>query len=291
MKTFLLRLLSLLLLFVGVSSAHARLSCFSSRVIVGGGENNLFASIVVSGDAPKEILIRVFGPTLQQIELSGWLPDPVVHLYDSNGNLVDWNDDWDDVPNAAHVAATMQAATEYSMAWGSPESAILVTLNPGTYTAVVSGKDGATGLAHLDYYETNQYVAERFFTANTRGHIGPGTDSLYTSIIITGNQNKRVLFRALGPQLAEQGVAGALSDPYIELYTQWGSLVACNDDWSNQPNHPTLNAEMHWLGSPLPYFSKDAAVLVELPPGQYIAITYGVNHVTGLCLQEVFELQ
>jgi len=128
----------------------AQLINISSRAFVGTGSNALIAGFVVGGSTSQTLLIRASGPALQAFGVSGVLPNPEIQLFDGNNNLIASNFGWGGNPQVVN-AATASGAFQ----WGSPTSgdaAILITLPPGDYSAVVTGQSGNTGVALIEVY-------------------------------------------------------------------------------------------------------------------------------------------
>ena len=125
-----------------------RLVNLSARARVGLGADVLIPGLVIQGDAPKRLLLRAAGPALLAMGVDTALADPVLELKTLAGASVASNDDW----NAAD-AATMAQAGAFAFAAGSKDSALVVTLAPGLYTPVISGKNNTTGIALVEVYE------------------------------------------------------------------------------------------------------------------------------------------
>jgi hypothetical protein len=132
-----------------------RLTNISGRARVGTGANVLTAGFVIGGTTSKTVLIRGSGPALTPLGITGALPDPELQLYQSNGDgtstLLQSNTGWGGNPEIAATAASVG-----SFSWGSaatPDSALIVTLPPGAYTAQISGASGDTGIALVEVYE------------------------------------------------------------------------------------------------------------------------------------------
>ena len=111
------------------------------------------AGFVIAGSAPKKVLIRAAGPTMADFGLSGVLDDPVLKLYQGQ-TVIYQNDDWG-ADNAASIKATAKRVGAFDWADGSKDAALLVTLNPGMYTAMVVGKGSATGIALVEVYDAD----------------------------------------------------------------------------------------------------------------------------------------
>jgi glucose/arabinose dehydrogenase len=123
----------------------------STRGFVGTGANILIGGFIIAGTTAKTVLIRASGPALAQFISGGTLPDPQLQLFDSAGTVLAGNRGWGGSVQFASVASSVGA-----FPWtdpGSADSALLVTLPPGAYTAQVSGASGDTGTALLEVYD------------------------------------------------------------------------------------------------------------------------------------------
>lgn len=124
----------------------AQLINLSTRGAVGTGDDVLIGGIIFQGDAAQSVLVRAIGPDLTRAGVDGALQDPTLDLYDSNGTLVGSNDNWRSDQQAA-INATGLAPKD------NRDSAILATLLPTSYTAVVRGKNNSTGIALVEFYK------------------------------------------------------------------------------------------------------------------------------------------
>ena len=140
---------------------YQRLVNISTRGTVDSGEGVLIGGFVVTGNAPKKVLIRGIGPALAAFGVQGALADPRLALY-SGSTLIAQNDDWGapqavgaaQVPaTAAEIAAAAQAAGAFALGAGAKDAAILVTLTPGSYTAQIAAPGAQTGVALVEIYE------------------------------------------------------------------------------------------------------------------------------------------
>jgi probable HAF family extracellular repeat protein len=133
------------------TSATPRLINVSARVSVGSGANILIAGFVVGGSSAKTVLIRASGPALAAFSVTGLLPDPELQLFDSSGKVIASNNGWGASQQISGIAGSVGA-----FSWGTAptsDSALLVTLPPGPYTAQVSSASGDTGIALVEVYE------------------------------------------------------------------------------------------------------------------------------------------
>jgi hypothetical protein len=133
------------------TASSPRLINVSARVQVGTGANILIAGFVVGGSTSKTVLVRASGPALSQFQVTGVLPDPQLQIFDSSGKVVASNAGW-----AANGQISYVSDSVHAFSWGTsptPDSALVVTLPPGAYTAQVSGAAGDTGVALAEVYD------------------------------------------------------------------------------------------------------------------------------------------
>lgn len=265
----------------------------STRGQVGTGDDVLIAGFAVAGNTPKQVLVRAVGPSLAPYGVPGTLADPQLEI-DQGGTPIASNDNWGGDPA---LAAAMAKAGAFPLASSSTDSAILTTLAPGTYTATVRGAGSSSGVALVEVYDMDDlspFSAQKIVNLSTRGLVGSGANQLIAGFEISGTIAKKVLIRAVGPTLKNLGVANALADPVLQLThdvngTQ--TLIRENDNWE-QGNDPALvSAAAASAGAfALPTGSKDAAILISLPPGTYTAQATGANGSSGVALIEVYEV-
>lgn len=133
-----------------------RMTCLSSRAQVGTGDNILVSGFIISGATGKTLLIRADGPSLSQYGVSGVLSNPQIRLFQNTTQIAS-NDDWcSDPTQVAAIEAAAKKTGLFALPEGSKDSAILIHLKPGLYTAQVSGSDGGSGVAMLEVYEVPQ---------------------------------------------------------------------------------------------------------------------------------------
>jgi cyclophilin family peptidyl-prolyl cis-trans isomerase len=261
---------------VTVAASPARLADISTRAQVGSGDNVLIGGFIIQGSASKRVLVRAIGPSLIPFGIANALMDPALELRDMNGALLFSNDNWT-------TAANKQEITDTGRAPGaSQESAILTTLAPGRYTAIVRGVGATSGVALVEVYDQDSGPGSLLANLSTRSGVGTGNNVMIGGIILTGQ--KTIIVRALGPTLTQLGVANALHDPALELRNAQGTLVDSNDNWQSSPKRAQIQAS--GLAPPV---SAEPAVLVTLPKGNYTAIVRGVGAMpTGLALLEIY---
>ena len=260
------------------SSSH--LANISTRLNVGVNDDVLIGGFIVRGPEPKRLILRAIGPSLTGAGVSGAMADPMLELHDSTGATIVTNDNWQASAQASEISASGLAPNN------SLESAILATLQPGNYTAIVRGVNNTTGIALVEGYELDS-TATRLVNVSTRGQVGVGDEVLIGGFIVTGSDSKTVIVRALGPSLGTGAnpLAGVLANPVLELHDGSGALLSSNDDWVNSPQYSTIVAS-----GLAPSNSLESAILTTLSPGNYTAIVRGVNNTIGIGLVEVYDL-
>lgn len=251
----------------------------STRLLVGTGDNVLIGGFIITGNAPEVVMIRAIGPSLTG--LPDALQDPVLELHDRASHVVS-NDNWRDTQQDL-ISFTGIPPTD------NRESAILIGLDPGNYTAIVAGRNGTTGTALVEAYDLGTGSldisgAAKLANISTRGFVNTG-DSVMIGGFIVRAQTTRVIARAIGPSLTALGIPGALHDTVLELRDGSGSLILANDDWRS-----TQEQEIIATGIP-PTDDHESAIVENLVPGNYTAIVSGKNGTTGVALVEVYSLQ
>lgn len=243
----------------------------STRTLVKTGDQVLIGGFIVTGTEPKKVIVRAIGPSLP---LGGVLLNPYLELHDSSSAIIMSNDNWR-TDQEQEISATGLAPSNDN------ESAIVMTLDPGSYTAIVSGVNGGTGIALVEVYDLEQLVDSQLANISTRGLVETGDDVLIGGFIVLGDNPANALVRALGPSLP---VAGFLSDPTLELHDGNGTTLTSNDDWRSDQE-----SEILATGLP-PDSDAESAILTTLSPGPYTAIVRGANNATGIGLVEVYHL-
>jgi hypothetical protein len=253
----------------------------STRLRVEAGENVAIGGFMLTGNSPKKVAIRGIGPSLQAAGFMGSaLSDPTLELRDSDNSLIATNDNWrDNAVSAADLEAVGLAPTS------DFESAIVATLPPGAYTAIMSGKNGSTGMGLVEVYDLDSAGDGRLTNIATRGLVRTGNDVVIGGFILGGDTGQAsVLLRAIGPSLNTAGVTNALANPTLELRDSNGLLLQYNDNWKENQQ-----AAIEATGL-APQHDLEAAILATLLPGSYTAIAAGKDGTVGIGLIEVYNL-
>jgi hypothetical protein len=271
----------------------SRLSNLSVRSTAGTGNDTLIVGCVVGQGDPLPLLLRGIGPALTGFGVAAALSDPVLTVTDANNSTVATNDNWSSGTNSNQTAAISARVGAFTLANNALDSALVVNLTPGSYSAAITGKAGATGIALMEAYDAASTAgAARLVNMSARTNVGTGGSILIAGFSITGDAPKQVLIRAIGPSLAPFGVTGVLADPQLALFRQGATTpLQQNDHWLSSPNAAQLGLASAQVGAfTLPANSRDAAILATLDPGSYSAQVSGVGNTTGVALVEVYEV-
>ena len=262
-----------------VSALPAQALNISGRARVETGQGVVISGFIVTGAAPKRVGVRALGPSLANFGISGPLADPVVRLNRGDGSLVMANDNWKNTQQAEITGAGLAPANDQ-------EAALIAAVTAGNYSAIVSGKNGGTGVALAEVYDLDQAADSQLANISTRATVGTGSNVLIGGFI-TGSKigATRVAVRALGPSLQQFGIANPLPDPRVELRDANGALLASNDNWQTDASQAALITG-YGLGPPN---NLESAIAISLAPGRYTAIATGKNNQTGIGLIEIYD--
>jgi hypothetical protein len=258
----------------------------------------MIGGFIVQGAQTKRVIIRAIGPELAQYGVPNPLFNPTLELHDGTGALIAFNNHW--VSTIIGGIITSNQVRDIMNSGHAPtdrrESAIIADLPPGNYTAVVRGVDNMTGVALVEVYELSPGTASILANISTRSFVQTGNNVMIGGFIVQGPQAKRVIIRAIGPELSAPpfNIPDALTNPTLELHDHTGALIGSNDNWqvtiiggiitTNQVS--AIQNSGHAPTQP-----SESAIIADLPPGNYTAIVRGVNNTTGVALVEVYDLE
>lgn len=257
----------------------------STRLQVGTGDNVLIGGFIVQGNTPKKVILRGIGPSLVTAGLQGFLVDPMLELHDADGSLIGRNDNWRTTQPGGVISGDQAAAIQASRLapTNDAESAILATLTPRAYTAIVRGAQNQTGIGLAEVYDLDEGTPTHLANISARGLVTTGDNVMFAGFII-GNQPTKIIVRGIGPSLAQAGIASPLGNPMLELRDGNGALIAGNDDWRSDD-------EVNIVATGLaPSSDREAAIVRNLAAGNYTAIVRGKDNATGIALIEVYQL-
>jgi len=264
-----------------LSAQPARLANISTRGQVGIGADNIFGGFVIAG-GPKTVLVRAIGPGLAAFGVPGTLADPALTIFDSKNAAVATNDNW----NAADASSFTQVGA-FPLPANSKEAVIVSTLQPGAYTAQISGNGTAnTGVAILEVYDLGG--AGKLVNIATRLSVGTGANAAVAGFVVApGSGTRKLLVRGVGPALAAFGLSGTLPDPKLTVLDAAGGEVAVA---SANGGASALTTAAGQAGA-FATTATDTAVIVNVAPGSYTAQLAGLSgRTSGVALIEVYDI-
>jgi hypothetical protein len=267
-----------LVLHVTAGDAGTSMGNISTRVNVQMGQSVSIGGFIIGGNVPKQVIVRAIGPSLAEAGVEDALADPALELRDSSGNLLQANDNWQDTQEQIIRDTTL--APSHNL-----ESAMVSSLPPGAYTAVMSGRNNTTGIGLIEIYDLQRAPSSKLANISTRGLVGTGENVMVGGLILLGSDPARILFRAIGPSLVGAGIESPLADPHLELFDAQGTRIALNNNWKD-----SQQADIQATGA-APTDDAESAILSDLTPGSYTAVITGVNGGTGTALIEAYYLQ
>lgn len=257
---------------------NSHLANISTRLRVEAGDNVLIAGFIIQGDTNKRILVRGIGPSLATFGIADPLQDPTMELNASDGTLIASNDNWPGNANASEILTSGLAPSNPN------ESALLISVAPGSYTAVLHGQAGSTGIGLVEVYDLEADGAARVVNISTRGFVLAGENVMIGGLIITGNASSQLVLRGIGPSLGDFGVPDVLADPLLELHDGNGALIQANNNWRDTQEIALQNTGL------APANNLESAIIVVIPPGNYTAVLKDADGATGNGLVEVYTL-
>jgi photosystem II stability/assembly factor-like uncharacterized protein len=262
----------------------------STRLQVGTGDNILIGGFILTGSGNKTVLLRAIGPSLSAF-LPGAMANPTLELRNGGGTVLASNDNWKVTQTGGVITGNQFFAIKSTgLAPGNDsESAIVGTLPPGNYTAVLRGANDSTGIAVVEGYDLSQATA-KFGNISTRGFVQVGDGAMIGGFII-GNQSAPVVVRAIGPSLGQFGVPSPLANPTVELRDVNGVLIDSNDNWKvRDSNGGSQQAEIEATGLQ-PANDLESALVRTVSPGNYTAVVRGAANGIGNAVVEAYNLQ
>ena len=249
----------------------------ATRVFVDIGERVSIVGFTVTGDVAKKVLLRGIGPSLAASGVPNPLANPTLTLFDDSGNLLLTNNDWRESDPAEIIATGIPPQNDL-------ESAIVATLGPGRYTAVLGGVEETTGNGLAEIYDLEPDTNSTLANLSTRGFVGTDDNVMIGGLIIGDGDLPIVVLRALGPSLASSGIANPLADPMIELRDSNGILIGFNENWQDSQLQAKRATQL------APTNDLESAVVAFLDPGHYTAIVRGEGGTSGVALVEAYRL-
>ncbi|MFL6591019.1 MAG: PQQ-dependent sugar dehydrogenase [Chthoniobacterales bacterium] len=266
-----------------ISATAAQPLNISVRSAVGTGNNVTISGFINTAGSAKKVILRALGPSLTGVGVSGALADPVLELRAADGSVIATNDNWkqNSAQNQLDITNNQLAPPN------DAESAIVATLQPGNYTAIIRGQGNSTGVGLVEAYDVDHANASRLANISGRAFVQTGSNVLIGGFIVGNNIGAaKVVARAIGPSLASSGIANPLVDPTLELRDNNGALVIGNDNWQDDATQAAqISADGLAPSNPL-----ESAVVTSLLPGTYTVIVAGKSGDSGVGVVEVYNL-
>jgi hypothetical protein len=242
------------------------------------GDNIGIAGFIITGSAPKHVLLRAIGPSLAQFGVPDVLVNPALELHGPGAFVPITNDNWQDSQEAMIIADGIPP-TE------GRESAIDATLAPGAYTALITGVSSSSGIGLIEVYDLDQSVDSKLANISTRAFVDTGDNIVIAGFRLGSNSGSdSAVLRGIGPSLATE-VTNALADPTLELRDGSGALLIANNDWRDDP----LQAAALTAAGLAPTNDRESGIAVTLPPGLYTALLAGRNNGVGVGMVEFYD--
>jgi hypothetical protein len=264
------------------ATPHAQAVNLSTRLLVQTGDRVGIGGFIINGTAPKQVIVRGIGPSLTQNGITDVLGDPVLELHGPSGFATITNNNWKDTQET-EIRASGLAPTD------DREAAILATLNPGAYTAIVKGNGNTSGVALVEIYDLNEGVDSRLANLSTRGFVSTGDNIIIGGFTIRAGSLDldQIVVRGIGPSLAPGSfpASAVLPDPRLELRNSNGTLLVANNNWQDD----SAQAAQLMAAGLAPSNNLESGIATTLPPGAYTALLSGVGNGTGIGLVEIYD--
>ncbi|MDP9098758.1 MAG: hypothetical protein M3N48_07170 [Verrucomicrobiota bacterium] len=244
----------------------------------------MIGGFIITGNASKAVILRGMGPSLVSagVPAASVLNDPVLELHGPNGSLITQNDNWKDSPQRSQIEGTIYQPTD------DRESVIVATLQPGAYTAILTGRGQTIGVGLVEIYDNSQAADSALANISTRGFVQTGNNVLIGGFSLGGDPHKTpIAIRGLGPSLAQFGLGNVLVDPTLELHDSNGVTLISNDNWTDDP----VSATELFARGLAPQNGQESGIFTTLPPGQYTVILAGKKGGVGIGLVEIYNLK
>jgi hypothetical protein len=247
------------------------------------GDKVMIGGFIITGNASKPVVLRGLGPSLvnSSVPAALVLNDPFLELHGPNGSLITKNNNWKDDQRSLIEGTIFQPTDDR-------ESVIVATLQPGNYTAVLTGVNQTTGVGLVEVYDTNLAADSALANISTRGYVLTSDNVMIGGFTLGGNSGPaRIAIRGLGPSLNQFGLGNLLADPTLQVHNANGTLMISNDNWTDDPvSAALLTANGLALAD-----SHESGIFTTLPPGAFTAILAGKSGGIGIGLVEIYNLK
>jgi hypothetical protein len=244
-------------------------------VTVGTADQVCISGFIIQGQS-KRVGVRGLGPSIRVggVPVPGTIADPLFEVHDATGATIFLNDNWRTLQETEIQDSGLAPGNDM-------EAALIATLPAGDYTAVLRDTNGRAGIGLIEVYDLDPGGNSKLLNLSARAYVGANDEVLIGGLVVQ-SVSRRLLLRALGPELAAYGVTGELGNPVLELHDFNGAILASNDNWRDASN----SSEIADTGL-APADDRESAILAPLGPGTYTAIVRGLGG-TGVGLLEAY---
>jgi len=265
--------------FTVLDSGDTGFSNGSARSYV-APNGELISGFIIAGNQPKTVVLRALGSSLSRFGIHSGLADPTLELHDAAGALIAVNDNWRD----SQQALFEQRGRFHSLCPpDNLEPAIAIQLQPGSYSAIVRGKNGGAGGVVAEMYDVSDNP--KLANVSTRAAVAPN-NVLIGGFVVQCHSRAGIILRALGPSLSSSGVTNVLSNPSIAVFNQQGYLVGYNEHWQENVQQAAKIARSGLA----PSFAREPAMALNLPSGSYTAVVRGQDNSAGVALLDIYNV-
>lgn len=255
----------------------------------------MYGSIAITGTENKTVAFMGKGKTMESQGITDYVADPALIIYKlTNGawGVYRTIDNWGDATGSENIS-TVQGKEGITLPVDASEAAIVLDLAPGSYSAILTSTEATAKEALVEAYEipaTNE--TSRFLGISTRGLVS-STKAMYGSIAITGTENKKVVFMGKGKTMESQGITDYVIDPALVIYKLtngvWG-VYKTIDNWGDAVGSENISTVQGKEGITLPVDANEAAIVLDLEPGNYSAILTSTESADKEALVEAYEI-
>tara|TARA_B100001027_G_scaffold93129_1_gene63903 strand:+ start:7290 stop:8414 length:1125 start_codon:yes stop_codon:yes gene_type:complete len=255
----------------------------------------MYGSIAITGTENKTVAFMGKGKTMESQGITDYVADPALIIYkltDGAWGVYRTIDNWGDATGTENIS-TVDGEEGITLPVDASEAAIVLDLAPGSYSAILTSTEATAKEALVEAYEipaTDE--TSRFLGISTRGLVS-STKAMYGSIAITGTENKKVVFMGKGKTMESQGITDYVADPALIIYKltdgAWG-VYKTIDNWGDATGTENISTVDGSEGITLPVDANEAAIVLDLEPGNYSAILTSTEATEKEALVEAYEI-
>jgi hypothetical protein len=253
----------------------------STRGVVGSGDGVMIAGFVVGGPLPLRVALRAQGPSLTRFGLNSIAQKLRLTVFDNvTGTKFGENLGW-----RQHQDWRLLEGLGVSPI-RDDEPGMVLTLWPGSYSAILSDDANANGLGVVEVFNIDNITTGRLANLSTRGYVSTNENALIAGLMVA-NTERTFVIRTQGPTLTKFGVNGVVNDTTLRLVSSDGITIATSDDWRTTPEAARLKTD---LATYAPRDDREAALVLRLAPGAYTAVVEAKGG-SGVGIVEIFDIE